>query len=59
MKILIDERHDGVHLSYDRMACLLAPYGSTEAFAVARDLDSKSRTCFENVRVDDASVENT
>jgi len=39
--ILIDERPDGVHLSYDRMASLLAPYGSAEALAVARDLDSK------------------
>jgi len=39
--ILIDERPDGVHLSYDRMASLLALYGSEEALAVARDLDSK------------------
>jgi len=39
--ILIDERPDGVHLSYDRMASLLAPYGSEEALAVTRDLDSK------------------
>src|SRR5574341_556693 len=41
VNILIDERRDGVHLSYDRMASLLAPYGSAEALAVARDLDSK------------------
>jgi len=27
--VLIDERDDGVHLSYDRMASLLAPYGSS------------------------------
>jgi uncharacterized protein (DUF302 family) len=39
--ILIDERADGVHLSYDRMASYLAPYGSAEALKVARDLDSK------------------
>jgi nitrilase len=39
--ILIDERADGVHLSYDSMASLLAPYGSEAALAVARDLDSK------------------
>jgi len=39
--ILIDERPDGVHLSYDRMASFLAPYGSPEALQVARDLDSK------------------
>ena len=39
--ILIDEREDGVHLSYDRMASFLAPYGSAEASKVARDLDAK------------------
>jgi uncharacterized protein (DUF302 family) len=39
--ILIDERVDGVHLSYDRMASQLAPYQSEEALTVARDLDSK------------------
>jgi len=37
----VDERADGVHLSYDRMATLLAPYGSNEALKVARDLDAK------------------
>lgn len=41
--ILVDERSDGVHLSYDRMTSLLAPYGNRDALAVARDLDSKSR----------------
>jgi uncharacterized protein (DUF302 family) len=39
--ILVDERPDGVHLSYDKMASLLAPYGNADALAVARDLDSK------------------
>jgi hypothetical protein len=39
--ILIDERADGVHLSYDSMASLLAPYGSEPALAVAGALDSK------------------
>jgi uncharacterized protein (DUF302 family) len=39
--ILLDERPDGVHLTYDKMASLLAPYGNAEALAVARDLDSK------------------
>src|SRR5579864_5264136 len=42
--VLVDERGDGVHLSYDRMASLLAPYGNMEAIAVARDLDSKIET---------------
>ncbi len=39
--ILVDERPDGVHLTYDKMASLLAPYGSPDALAVARDLDLK------------------
>ena len=39
--VLVDERADGVHLSYDRMASLLAPYGNDEALNVARDLDAK------------------
>jgi uncharacterized protein (DUF302 family) len=39
--VLLDERPDGVHLTYDKMASLLAPYGNAEALAVARDLDSK------------------
>jgi uncharacterized protein (DUF302 family) len=39
--ILVDERPDGIHLTYDKMVSFLAPYGSPEALAVARDLDSK------------------
>ena len=39
--VLVDERPDGVHLSYDKMSSLLAPYGNADALAVARDLDSK------------------
>ena len=39
--ILIDERPDGVHISYDRMASLLAPYENAAALKVARDLDAK------------------
>jgi uncharacterized protein (DUF302 family) len=39
--ILVDERADGVHLSYDSMVSLLAPYGSQAALLVARDLDTK------------------
>jgi uncharacterized protein (DUF302 family) len=42
--ILIDERPDGVHLSYDRMASFLAGYGNPEALKVAQDLDSKIET---------------
>jgi uncharacterized protein (DUF302 family) len=39
--VLVDERPDGVHLSYDKMASLLATYGNPDALAVARELDSK------------------
>ncbi len=39
--ILIDERADGVHLSYDRMTSLIAPYENSEALQVAKDLDNK------------------
>jgi len=39
--ILIDERLDGVHISYDSMASLLAPYGHQDALGIAKDLDTK------------------
>jgi uncharacterized protein (DUF302 family) len=39
--VLVDERSDSVHISYDRMASLLAPYGNEDALSVARDLDAK------------------
>jgi uncharacterized protein (DUF302 family) len=39
--VLVDERPDGVRLSYDRMVSFLAPYGNDEALRVARDLDAK------------------
>ena len=39
--LLIDERSDGVHLGYDKVESLLAPYGSVNALAVARSLDEK------------------
>ena len=39
--VLVDERSDGVHISYDRMASFLAPYGNPDALSVARDLDTK------------------
>ena len=39
--VLVDERADGVHLSYDRMASSLASYGNRDALDVARDLDKK------------------
>jgi uncharacterized protein (DUF302 family) len=39
--ILIEERTDGVRISYDRMASYLAPYGSSDAIKVAQGLDAK------------------
>jgi len=42
--VLVDERSEGVHISYDRMASLLASYGSSDALAVARGLDKKVET---------------
>ncbi|SDE96192.1 DUF302 domain-containing protein [Terriglobus roseus] len=42
--ILIDERADGIHISYDTMVSHLAPYGNSEALRVATDLDIKIET---------------
>ena len=39
--VLVDERADGVHLSYDRMASLLAPYENLDALKIAENLDVK------------------
>ena len=39
--VLIDERPDGVHVSYDKMESYLLPYGNAAALAVARSLDTK------------------
>ena len=48
--ILVDERADGVHLSYDSMASLLAPYGSDAALLVATDLYTKIQGLLETGR---------
>jgi uncharacterized protein (DUF302 family) len=42
--VLVDERADGVHLSYDTMASFLAGYGNRDALQVAEDLDNKIET---------------
>lgn len=39
--ILADERPDGVHVSYDRVASFLAAYEDEEALTIAEDLDAK------------------
>jgi uncharacterized protein (DUF302 family) len=42
--VLIDERPDGVHVSYDKMESYLLHYRNSEALAVARALDTKITT---------------
>ena len=39
--VLVDERSDGVHLSYDRMVSFLNSYGNAKAAKVAQELDAK------------------
>ena len=39
--LLVDEREDGVHLSYDTMSSYLGGYGSEAALRVAAELDSR------------------
>jgi uncharacterized protein (DUF302 family) len=39
--VLVDERADGVHLSYDRMVSFLSPYRNANALKVAQELDAK------------------
>ena len=42
--VLVDERSDGVHLSYGRMVSFIATYGNHDALRVAEDLDNKVET---------------
>ena len=42
--VLVDDRADGVHLSYDRMSSFLVAYGNSFALKVAQDLDNKVET---------------
>ena len=46
--VLIDQRPDGVHLSYDEMASFLAPYENAEAVKIARGLDAKVKRLLES-----------
>jgi aliphatic nitrilase len=54
--ILVDERADGVHLSYDTLASLLAPYGSQAALAVARHSDEMIECLLETAAGDKAML---
>src|SRR5260370_479524 len=47
--ILIDERPDGVHLSYDRMASFLAAYKNADALKVAGELEAKIETLLASI----------
>lgn len=46
--ILIDEGEDGVHLTCDSVAALVAPYGSPSALAIATDIDMKTMSLLEH-----------
>jgi uncharacterized protein (DUF302 family) len=45
--VLIDQRPDGVRLSYDEMASFLDSYQDAEVLAIARDLDAKVKQLFQ------------
>ncbi|HXT01433.1 MAG TPA: DUF302 domain-containing protein [Elusimicrobiota bacterium] len=46
--VLIEEREDGTHLSYDLMADYLLPYENAAASRVARELDEKVERLMDN-----------
>ena len=50
--VLVDERNDGVHLSYDRMTSFLSPYENPDALKVAGELDSKVEKLVNNAAVE-------
>jgi hypothetical protein len=50
--IIIDDRTDGVHLSYDRMASFLASYGNAEALKWRRLWIQRSRPRRRRLRIE-------
>jgi uncharacterized protein (DUF302 family) len=50
--VLVDERDDGVHLSYDRMTSFLSLYENPDALKVAGELDSKVEKLLNNAAVE-------
>jgi uncharacterized protein (DUF302 family) len=50
--VLVDERDDGVHLSYDRMTSFLSSYENPDALKVARELDSMVERLLNNAAVE-------
>ena len=55
MTMVIDERADGVHLPYDSMASLIAPWEHA-ALAVASYLDAKIERLLETATPGDAEA---
>lgn len=57
--VLVDERSDGVHISYDRMVSLLAPYRNSDAADATREASGKvgELRCFPR-RVDSRAAGN-
>ena len=53
--VLIDQRADGVHLTYDEMTSYLAPYGNSEALEIARELDTKVKRLLRKASANEAS----
>ena len=50
--VLVDERPDGVHLSYERMASFLKPYANAKALKIARELDVRVEALLASSAVD-------
>jgi uncharacterized protein (DUF302 family) len=50
--VLVDERPDGVYVSYERMASFLKPYANTKALKIARELDVKVEALLASSAVD-------
>lgn len=48
MTVLVDQQPDGVHLTYDEIASLLAPYGNAEALKIAQNLDAKVKSLLQD-----------
>jgi uncharacterized protein (DUF302 family) len=57
--VLVDERPDGVHLSYERMASFLKPYENAKALKIARELDVKIEALLAAAAEDETGTSNT
>jgi len=57
--VLVDERPDGVHLSYERMASFLKSYENAKALKIARELDVKVEALLAAAADDETGTSNT